>query len=203
MQSIPSADSSFVVEFYLSDSNLPFDKYMWTLYSKRKDHYIPINTIASFKRMRQYSEYGHQWLVDTLRKSESLEVDPSGELVRRTTEPKETTIADAYERSVYAVRARFFCARYYRPNSFECRIDTTFHSQKGFDDETPDLQIRIEQFFENYGHINAVRMRREQDGQKFKGSVFCEFASMEGVKSFLEADPKPTWEGKELLIMSK
>lgn len=78
--------------------------------------------------MRQYSEYGHQWLVDTLRKSESLEVDPSGELVRRTTEPKETTIADAFERSVYAVRARFFGASSYRPNSRGYRIDTTLHS---------------------------------------------------------------------------
>ena len=81
---------------------------MWTLYSKRTDHYIPIQTIASFKRMRQYSEHGHQWLVDTLRKSETLEVDPSGELVRRTTEPKETKPADVMERSVYAVRAKFF-----------------------------------------------------------------------------------------------
>jgi lupus La protein len=98
------------VEFYLSDSNLPFDKYLWTLYSRRADHYIPIKTIASFKRMRQYSENGHQWLVDTLRKSEILEVDSSGELVRRTTEPKETTLTGAYERSVYAVRARSFFA---------------------------------------------------------------------------------------------
>lgn len=95
---------------------------MWTLYSKRTDHYIPIKTIASFKRMRQYSEYGYQWLVDTLRKSESLEVDPSGELVRRTTEPKETTIADAFERSVYAVRTRLYCACSYHSNSYDCRI---------------------------------------------------------------------------------
>jgi lupus La protein len=100
------------VEFYLSDSNLPFDKYMWTLYSKRTDHYISIKTIASFKRMRQYSEYGHQWLVDTLQNSETLEIDSSGELVRRTTEPKETTLSDAFERSVYAVRVRIFsCAK--------------------------------------------------------------------------------------------
>jgi len=46
-------------------------------------------------------------------------------------------------------------------------------------------------------------MRREQDDKKFKGSVFCEFASMEGLKSFLAADPKPNWEGNELLTMSK
>jgi len=89
---------------------------MWTLYSNRTDHYIPIKTIASFKRMRQYSEHGPQWLVDALQKSESLEVDPSGEFVRRTTEPKETVLADAFERSVYAVRARFFCACYSHPN---------------------------------------------------------------------------------------
>ena len=33
--------------------------------------------------------------------------------------------------------------------------------------------------------------------------MFVEFSNMSSVKRFLEADPKPTWEGKELLIMSK
>ncbi len=36
-----------------------------------------------------------------------------------------------------------------------------------------------------------------------QGSVFVEFADFQSVEAFLNADPKPTWEDKELLIMSK
>lgn len=36
-----------------------------------------------------------------------------------------------------------------------------------------------------------------------QSSVFVEFDDMSAVEKFLSADPKPTWEGKELLIMSK
>ena len=36
-----------------------------------------------------------------------------------------------------------------------------------------------------------------------QGSVFTEFVEYKGVEAFLNADPKPAWEGKELLIMSK
>ncbi|KAJ2923356.1 hypothetical protein H1R20_g13739, partial [Candolleomyces eurysporus] len=43
------------VGFYFADSNLPYDKFMWTLYSKDPEHWIPISTIASFKRMREYA----------------------------------------------------------------------------------------------------------------------------------------------------
>lgn len=36
-----------------------------------------------------------------------------------------------------------------------------------------------------------------------KGSVFCEFTDSATVDQFLKADPKPSWEGNELVIMSK
>ncbi len=36
-----------------------------------------------------------------------------------------------------------------------------------------------------------------------QGSVFVEFNDFESVDKFLKADPKPTWEDKELLIMTK
>lgn len=78
----------------------------------------------------------------------------------------------------------------------------------------------MEDFFNKYGRTNAVRMRRDEKKQ-FKvsfplfylsvhqcvifhqGSVFVEFADSTSVDAFLKADPKPTWEGKELLTMSK
>ncbi|KAJ2921280.1 hypothetical protein H1R20_g15815, partial [Candolleomyces eurysporus] len=162
------------VEFYFADSNLPYDKFMWTLYSKDPDHWILISTIASFKRMREYTSHGSEWLVSALRSSTFLEVNSTGDKVRRTTEVKEPK--DAFERSVYA---------------------------KGFpEDEDATLQQRLEAFFTTYGVINSVRMRRDEN-KKFKASVFAEFADFETVDKFLKAEPKPTFEGKELLIMSK
>jgi len=40
-------------------------------------------------------------------------------------------------------------------------------TQKGFGDETPTLQAELEEYFNKFGRINAVRMRRDQE-KKFK-----------------------------------
>ncbi|KAF9450511.1 hypothetical protein P691DRAFT_758105 [Macrolepiota fuliginosa MF-IS2] len=161
------------VEFYFADSNLPYDKFMWTLHTKTPEHWIPIKTIASFKRMREYQSEGIEWLIAALGDSTFLELDESKTNVRRTTEVQEPK--NQFERSIYA---------------------------KGFSEEEPTLQARLEEFFNKYGRTNAVRMRRDEE-KKFKGSVFVEFADFSTVEAFLKADPKPTWEEKELLIMSK
>ena len=73
---------------------------------------------------------------------------------------------------------------------------------KGFGDEVPSTQFDIEAFFAKYGPTNAVRLRRS-DQKLFKGSVFVEFENEDLAKAFLAADPKPTYQGKELQIMSK
>jgi lupus La protein len=36
-----------------------------------------------------------------------------------------------------------------------------------------------------------------------QGSVFVEFADFKSVDDFLKADPKPSWKGEDLLIMTK
>ncbi|CCO30174.1 La protein homolog AltName: Full=La autoantigen homolog [Rhizoctonia solani AG-1 IB] len=41
-------------EFYFSDANLPYDKFMWKLHTQTEEHWIPIATVASFKRMREF-----------------------------------------------------------------------------------------------------------------------------------------------------
>jgi lupus La protein len=75
---------------------------MWTLYTKDPEHWIPIQTVASFKRMRDYKSMGDEWVVKALRLSEELEVDESGTKVRRRSEIQEPK--GQFERSVYAVR---------------------------------------------------------------------------------------------------
>ena len=76
---------------------------MWTLHTANADHWVPIATVASFKRMRQFQSKGVPWLADVLRQSESLlEVDETSTKVRRREEVQEPK--DQFERSVYAVR---------------------------------------------------------------------------------------------------
>jgi hypothetical protein len=36
-----------------------------------------------------------------------------------------------------------------------------------------------------------------------QGSVFVEFSDFSSVEVFLKADPKPSWNGEDLLIMTK
>jgi lupus La protein len=92
------------VEFYFSDSNLPYDKFMWTLHTASAEHWVPLATVASFKRARSLTgARGIEWVASALRsRSDALEVDETGAQVRRKaelTEPK-----DQFVRSVYAVR---------------------------------------------------------------------------------------------------
>lgn len=126
------------VEFYFADSNLPFDKFMWSLHTKTDEHWVPIATIASFKRMRQYLAQGVPWIADVLRRSSELEVDEAGTNVRRKREVQPPS--GQLERSVYA---------------------------KGFGEEVDGIQLEVEEFFKAYGNVNAVRMRRT-DAKTFK-----------------------------------
>ncbi|KAK0445634.1 uncharacterized protein EV420DRAFT_1622634 [Desarmillaria tabescens] len=161
------------IEFYFADSNLPYDRFMWTLHAKDAEHWIPLDIVTSFKRMREYAPLLAK-IPDALRASELLEVDEAGKQVRRRTEPKEPV--GQFERSVYA--------------------DLVLRKK------TRNSNPVLEDFFQFYGNTNEVRMRRDEH-KRFKGSVFVEFTEMSGVETFLNADPKPTWEGKELVIMSK
>lgn len=138
------------VEFYFADANLPFDKFLFTLTRKDPDGWVPIETLASFKRMKPIrAVLSTEQIAEALRASEELlEVDAEGARVRRKTPL--VPVTDAHERSIYA---------------------------KGFPDEYEGLQIDLESFFAEYGKVNGVRMRREvEKPRKFKNSVFVEFA---------------------------
>jgi len=93
------------VEFYFADANLPFDKFLFTLTRKNEGGWVPLSTLASFKRMKPICDaLSLPELADALRASpELLEVDEAGENVRRRTELVQ--VKDAHTRSIYAVRA--------------------------------------------------------------------------------------------------
>ncbi|KAK9446405.1 uncharacterized protein V1518DRAFT_424050 [Limtongia smithiae] len=177
----PSSDAKEIlkqVEFYFSDQNLPKDKFLWTTVSAN-DGWVPIATIASFKRMRRFQPLDA--VVTALRLSEELlEVDEAGERVRRRISLKAPEPAQK--------KAAFLSSVYV----------------KGFGAETPTSQFDIEKFFEGVEGVTVrqVRLRRDE-AKKFKGSVFVEFASEEEADKFVALEPKPTFGEEELMIMTK
>ncbi len=77
---------------------------MWTLHTANPDHWVPISTVASFKRMKIFQPRGVPWVAAALKdKSTQLEVDEKMENCRRKTEVKELSPADHMARSAYAV----------------------------------------------------------------------------------------------------
>ncbi|MCO5597989.1 hypothetical protein L7F22_052078 [Adiantum nelumboides] len=105
MSALWPSDSSWLtlisVEFYFNDSNLPFDKFLWTLTRKDPEGFVPIATLASFKRMQPIKDaIGLPKIAEVLRSSEFLEVSEDGERVKRR-KPL-VPVKDAFARSVYA-----------------------------------------------------------------------------------------------------
>lgn len=93
------------IEFYFSDVNLPFDKFLWTL-TRKEDGWVPIATVSSFKRMKPMREaLSEEEIVKVLQGSDLLEVDAEAKKIRRKTPISQQK--DAYERSIYAVSARW------------------------------------------------------------------------------------------------
>lgn len=165
------------VEFYFNDSNLPADKFMWEQTGGIENKPVPIKTICAFKRMRNFQPYSA--VVAALKESRFLEVsgEEGEELVKRK---------KAYVISTDAQKARLAASVYV----------------KGFGDEESSTQFDLEAFFNKFGDINIVKLRRTPENL-FKGSVFVEFATEEGANRFLALSPAPTWKGHELLIKKK
>ena len=59
------------IEFYFSNSNLPFDKFLWGLVTKDNNP-VPLKLVATFKRMRRFEDYAT--IVAAMRESDALEV---------------------------------------------------------------------------------------------------------------------------------
>ncbi|BGP54483.1 hypothetical protein JCM8202_001563 [Rhodotorula sphaerocarpa] len=233
------------VEFYLSNSNLPFDKFLFNLWSAahhdpaaiiantpapegsekhpQSTHnafhlgWLPLEKLASFKRMQPYLEappagFGSvDAIAEVIKPSSLIEVHKfgtdgetgAGWYVRRKSALSKPE--DAMQRSVYV--------KGFPATEKDGETDEERKEVKAKEDE---LQKRLEAWARELGvgKVLSLRMRREDkpgiEGKpplkgkgKFKGSVFIEFAEKESVDKFLALDPKPTFEGAELEIKTK
>uniref|UniRef100_K3XGR7 HTH La-type RNA-binding domain-containing protein n=1 Tax=Setaria italica TaxID=4555 RepID=K3XGR7_SETIT len=70
------------VEYYFSDENLPTDEFLLKYVKKNKKGFVPIETIASFRRMKKLVQ-DLSVIAAALRTSRNLVVSPDGKRVRR------------------------------------------------------------------------------------------------------------------------
>ncbi|KAH7052151.1 RNA-binding La domain protein [Macrophomina phaseolina] len=173
------------IEFYFSDSNLPMDKYLMNQVGGYENKPIPLKVLHSFSRMRRFQPYSA--VVDAIKESDFVELT-EGEEVRRKV-PLDEKFGNSYNDNHVRV--------------IDDKTQPRSIYAKGFGEETEMTQFNIEKFFMQYGTINSVRLRRSYPDKKFKGSVFVEFEDEETQKNFLALDPKPKFEGKDLIIMGK
>ncbi|ORX44006.1 La-domain-containing protein [Hesseltinella vesiculosa] len=168
-------------EFYFSDANLPFDRYLWNL-SKENDGWIPVSSIASFKKMQTLTK-DLDVVVAALKEGPLEFIEINDEKNVRRKEP----VKD-YDHNAQTVYAKSF-------NPDRKKLDAG---------EVLKLQDDIQEFFEKHGKVLAVRMRRFSGGPlkgKFKGSVYVEFSSPEEAEKV--AAMTLEYNGSTLQLMTK
>ncbi|KAI9497059.1 hypothetical protein BDB00DRAFT_936593 [Zychaea mexicana] len=171
------------VEFYFSDSNFPFDKFLFFLSKKNSEGWIPLETIVGFKKMQMITD-DKDTVVSALRSANSdlVELNEAGDQIRRT---KPLVEQNFVARSVYAKGFPLVDENNEKP------VDALI-----------ELQDKIEDFFQEHGKVLAVRLRKtDARPSKFKGSVFVEFDSPQLAEEV--AQKSLQYEGTDLLLKTK
>lgn len=173
------------MEFYFSDSNLPQDAFLLGKVGGSENHPVEISLLRTFKRMRHFEPL--EAIVEALRTSKLLQLTDDDTKVQR-----KQPLSKATDEGVNHDQLRVY----------EDKAMSRSVYVKGFGAEVPSTQFDIEAWFAQFGTTNAVRLRRADD-KLFKGSVFAEFETEEQAKAFLELDPRPKYNDKDMQIMSK
>jgi len=171
-------------EFYFGDANLPTDAFLKGKVDSNEGGWVDIALIATFKRMRQIlgmtttttttpkgaavepvSEATVAAIAAALRPSSLLEVSEDGKRVHRRV--PYAVIPGAEKRTVYV---------------------------KGWPRAKEPKLEDVAKFYEAYGKVLAVRLRRSTVGKyrgKFKGTLTVEFSSEAEAQALLAAKPTP------------
>ncbi|KAI1459129.1 hypothetical protein F4805DRAFT_422692 [Annulohypoxylon moriforme] len=168
------------VEFYFSDSNLPSDKFLWKKTDGSNNKPVPLSLICSFSRMRRFKPYSA--VVEALKTSSRLVLEgPDGEETIRRKEPCQPS------------------------NKLSRQIEERTTYIKGFGEENKSTQFDAEDFVSQFGEINAVRLRRDENHKDrvFKGSIFVEWVDEETANKFYDLKPEPRYKDHPMMIMPK
>ncbi|KAI7901352.1 uncharacterized protein BX663DRAFT_514195 [Cokeromyces recurvatus] len=156
------------VNFYFSDSNLPYDKFLWTLRSNSPNGWIPIETIANFKKMKMITE-DLDTVVKALKENESdiYEVDEEGKNIRRKTEVVQQ---DHISRSIYIKGLPL--------------VDVDTEDPIA---ETFKLQDQVDEFFSEKAKVLCVRLKKTHERPyQLKGSAYVEFETPEDAQKIAD-----------------
>lgn len=151
---------------------------MTELTSQSEEGWCPIETIASFKRMKQITE-DLSVVVAALKTSTFLSVSEDGVNIKRVTPLVDA--GDTTDRSVYV---------------------------KGLPEawELDEIQEFVEKHLiegETLCRTNIRRFKGGENDKKSKGSAFLELSSVAAVERFVALKIKATEEGEEIKILTK
>ncbi|KAI9277386.1 hypothetical protein BY458DRAFT_532583 [Sporodiniella umbellata] len=166
------------VNFYFSDSNLPYDKFLWTLHSQAKDNWVPLSVIANFKRMRMVSD-DIDIILNALKEQESAvyEISEDGKNIRRKGEVVEQN------HTIRSIHAKGFPL---------VDADAENPEEKLF-----ELQDKVDDFFNEKSKVLATRLKK--DKKAFKGSLYVEFETIDEAKKVADLN-ELDFEGHKIVL---
>lgn len=178
------------VEFYFSEFNYPFDRFLKTT-AEKNEGWVPISTVASFNRMKRFRPVDE--VVKILRKSTVLEVSADGENVKRRTP---LNMEDRTSRNERILAIMNFP-----------RLDDD--KEAVTNDDKLQVQEEIEKFLFGLKScammIQQVRLKRDHK-KRFNGTVIIEFSNEEDCKNFIEIYGKEdslSYNGRKLDVLKK
>lgn len=152
------------IEYYLSDVNMVRDKFLKNEVTK-DDGWIPLSVLITFKRLQMLTT-DFETIINAMKKSRSglIEIHEEDKKLRR--HPNHPVPGSQAELDL-ALRTR-----------------TVF--VKGFP-KTDDVNIdKLLNFFEKFGSVESVQMKKQFKSKDFSGAVFVVFATEERAKEFID-----------------
>lgn len=154
------------IEFYFGDVNMQRDKFLIEQ-SKLDEGWIPMSVLLKFKMLASMTTET-DIIVKALADSDLIQVSEDKKKIRRSPDHPLPVFDEAYRKS---------------------QEERTAYV-KGFPLNDTNID-KLKTFFEAYGPVENIVMRKFQDKDKklqFKGSIFVQFKTLDLAKSFMDKE---------------
>ncbi|ODV62369.1 tRNA maturation protein LHP1, partial [Ascoidea rubescens DSM 1968] len=131
------------VEFYFSDANLNYDRYLLNEVRSNAEGWVKIELIASWNRMKKFRPVKN--IVDSIKKSTALVVSDNDLMIRRKTPFVVTT--ESYEKS-------------YAHTLYVEGFPTLIKKMQIF-------QSDLESYFGQFGEVAIIKIRKKKFDKSF------------------------------------